>query len=282
MSEQQLKDFGAYAETLVELPDFAEIDRRGNSLRMRRRAGVAGVVAAVLAVAGVAVTRLDDTKTDTGPVKPPSRARAYIGETMRDLAPGTYRLRPSRIESDLVAELTLPSGWNSWVGPNRFDGHEPGRSNEQALGHSTWYVGALVLEVDSINTRGCGSPWNQLETTDSVVAGLGKAFSLKVLQGPEPVQRFGEPATRMRLRVTDAAERCAEDTSLFHSTADGFIPYAGAGTLIDAWVIDVDGTPIYVQRAWTPNAPDWALSELDDVIDSLRITTPDATPEGGE
>jgi hypothetical protein len=276
MSEQLLKDFGSRAETLVELPDFAEIDRRGDSLRVRRRAGVAGVVAAVLAVAGVAVTRLDDTKTDTGPVKPPSsRARVYNGGTMRDLEPGTYRLRPSLIESDLVAELTLPSGWNSWVGPNRFDGHEGGLSNEKALGHMTWYVGVLVLEVDSINTRGCGNPWNELKTSDSVVAGLGDAFSMKVLQGPEPVQRFGGPATRLRLRMTGAVERCEADTSVFHTTADGFIPYADAGTLVDVWVVDVDGTPIYVQSAWTPNAPRWARDELDGVIDSIRLSPPE-------
>jgi hypothetical protein len=275
MSEQ-LKDFGARAETLVEIPDFAELDKRGRDLRIRRRAGVAAALAAVVAVAGVTVTQVHRTKADDGPVVPPPvKARTYQGGTMRDLAPGTYRLRPSLIQSDLTADLTLPAGWNSWIGPNKFDGHAPGRSNDQALGHMTWYVGALVLEVDSVNTRGCGSPWNALETPDQVVAALGRAFSMKVVREPEPVRRFGLPATYLRLEVTGAAERCTEDTAVFHSTKDGFIQYAGTGTLVDVWVVDVGGTPIYVQRAWTRNAPTEAIAELDGVIDSIEITAPE-------
>jgi hypothetical protein len=263
MNEQQLKDFGAHAETLVEFPDFAALDARGRHLRARRQVGVAATLAAVVAVVGVTVTQIRRDDTDTRPIKPPPSigARTYPGDTMTTLGAGTYQLSPSL--TDLTAELTIPSGWNAWVGPNRFNEHE------------TWYVGALVLEVDSINTRGCGSPWNELTTSDDVVAALGKAFSTKVLQGPEPVQRFGEPAMRMRLRMTGEVERCAKDTSVFHAAADGFIPYAGAGTLVDAWVVDVDGTPIYVQRTWTPNAPRWAIDELDGVIDSIRLWPPE-------
>jgi hypothetical protein len=274
MSEQ-LKEFGAHAETLVEMPDFAELDQRGHGLRVRRRAGVAAALAAVLAVAGVSVTQAHRDKADEGPVNPaPGNVRAYGGATMKDLPAGTYRLHPSLIGSDLTADLTLPGGWNAWIGPNKFDGHAPGRSNSEALGHLTWYVGALVLEVDSVNTRGCGNPWNSLRTADQVVAALGRAFSMKVVGEPEQVRRFGHPATHLRLKVTRAFEHCTEDTAVFHSTADGFIQYAYAGTLADVWVVDVDGTPIYVQRAWTPDAPADAMSELDGVIDSIEIAAP--------
>ena len=156
MSEQQLKDFGARAETLVEIPDFGELDRRGHDLRVRRRAGVAAALTAVLAVAGVTVTQAHRISADPGPVNPPTpvKARTYHGGTMQNLAPGTYTLRPSESDSTLSAELTLPRGWNAWIGPNRFDGHAPGRSNDEALGHLSWYVGALVLEVDGVNTLG--------------------------------------------------------------------------------------------------------------------------------
>ena len=58
MSEQQLKDFGARAETLVDVPDFAAIDARGRNLRARRRVGVAATLVAVVAVVGVAVTQI--------------------------------------------------------------------------------------------------------------------------------------------------------------------------------------------------------------------------------
>jgi hypothetical protein len=276
MSEQ-LKEFGARAETLVEIPDFAELDKRGRGLRTRRRVGLAGALAAVLAVAGLAFTQAHRTSADDGPVHPaPTRTHAYQGGTMKTLAAGTYRLHPSSTESDLTAELTVPRGWNSWIGPNRFDGHAPGRSNEDALDHLTWYVGALVLEVDGVNTHGCGSPSEGLTSTKDVVAALGRAFSMDVVRGPEPDRRFGYPASRMRLRVTPAFEKCPEDTlAVFHSAADGYVQYAYAGTLLDVWVVDVDGTPIYVQKAWTPKAPDSARGELDGVIDSIELRSAD-------
>ena len=273
MSEQQLKDFGAHAETLVELPEFAALDARGRNLRARRQVGVAAMLAAVVAVVGVTVTQIRRDDTDTRPVKPPPSigAQTYVGGTMETLNEGAYRLHPSA-ETGLTAELTLPSGWNSWIGPNKFDGHAPGRTNEQALGHQTWYVGVLVLEVDAVNTHGCGSPRNSLETSKDVVRALGHTFSTEVVGPAESVHRFGYPATRMRLRVTKALTECGEaDLSVFHSTADGFIQYADSGTVMDVWVLDVDGIPIYVQEAWTPNAPAPVRSELDDVIDSIRL-----------
>jgi len=276
MSEQQLKDFGAHAETLVEIPDFGQLDRRGHEVRVRRRAGVAAALAAVLAVVGVTVTQIHRNDVDDRPITPPGslKARPYKGGTMKTLEAGTYQLHPSLVESDLTAQLTLPDGWNSWVGPNRFDGHAPGRSNSEALDYLTWYVGALVLEVDGVNTRGCGSPVNHLTTTHGVVAALRRAFAMEVVREPQQVRRFGYPATRMRLRVTKEFEKCDEDTlSVFHSTGDGFIQYAGPGTLLDVWLVDVGGTPIYVQRAWTPNAPESAIDELDSVIDSIQFGT---------
>ena len=272
MSEQQLKEFGARAESVVDIPDFAELDRQGRSLRLRRRASIAAAVAVVLTVGGIAAAQIHKKTVDTGPIKPP-QVHTYRGATMKDLEPGTYRLHPSRIERDLTADLTVPDGWNAWIGPNRFDGHAPGRTNDEAVGHLTWYVGALVLEVDAVNTRGCGAPTNDLDTTKDVVRALGRAFSTEVVRGPEPGRRFGHPATRMRLRVTRQVELCRTDTTVLHSTADGYVDYAGPGTLLDVWVVDVDGTPIYVQRAWTPNAPDSARGELDGVIDSLEFGT---------
>jgi hypothetical protein len=274
MSEQQLKHFGTHAETLVELPDFAALDARGRNLRARRRVSVAATLAAVVAVVGVTVTQIRRDDTDTRPVKPPPSigARTYAGGTMKTLDAGRYLLRPSLTNTDLAATLTVPPGWNAWVGPNRFNGHKPGRSNGKALGHATWYVGALVLEVDGINTHGCGDPNGpKLETTEQVVAALAQAFSVEVIRRPEPVQKFGHPATRMRLRMTKASETCTRETAVFHSPADGYIQYASGGNVLDAWVVDVDGVPIYVQKLWSPHAPQRARSELDGVIDSIRF-----------
>jgi hypothetical protein len=258
MSEQQLKEFGALAESLVDVPDFAGLDQRGRNLRVRRRAGVAAALAGVLAVTGTALWTQRDSAKDE-PITPPKHVVRPYPEESSKLREGTYRIRPSLIESDLTVEVTVPSGWNAWVGPQS--------------GNDVWYVNALVLEVDAVNTNGCGNPWNHLTTTQGVVRALQHAFSTKVLSPPEQTVKFGYPATYLRLQDTAEIEDCpADNSSIFHTTRNGFIPYGGAGWILDIWVLDVEGTPIYVQKIWSPNAPRSARSELNAVVDSIKIT----------
>lgn len=281
MSEQ-LKDFGARAETLVEIPDFAEIDKRGRGLRARRRAGVATAAALVIAVAGATVAQLHRPDSDDRPIGPPRTVNAspYPGATMTTLHQGRYWLAPSRVPGRPLAEyaddphveLTLPKGWNAWAGPNRFDGHAPGRTNNQALGHMTWYVGALALQVTSVNTHGCNDPdFGNVATAEDLTKALTRTFGFRVIRRPEQGRAFGHPATRMRVRITKAIEPCGDNAIVFDSTSEGLILYAGAGWIADIWVVDVDGTPLYVQKIWSPNAPRHARDELDAVIDSIRI-----------
>ena len=284
MSEQ-LKDFGARAETLVGVPDFDELDRRGGRLRIRRRVSVAAALAVVLTVAGATVAHSTRSSADHAPVSPPpptsDAASRYPGNTMKALDRGRYWLQSCCVSghdltdftSNPVAEFTVPTGWNAWVGPNRFDGHAPGRSNEEALGHLTWYVGALVLEVDAVNTHGCGDPdTGGLSTAHELVAALRQTFSFEVTQGPVPDQRFGYPATRMRVRVTDAVDSCRRETAVFNTTSDGLIGYPYSGNLADIWVVDVGGYPMYVQRVWSPNAPRTARNQLNSIMDSIRFS----------
>ena len=71
-----------------------------------------------------------------------------------NLEAGTYELTPSRDGTEPTVLLTVPDGWNSWEGPNRFDGHRAGDSNEEALARSTWLVGLTVLDVqESISNQ---------------------------------------------------------------------------------------------------------------------------------
>ena len=83
------------------------------------------------------------------------RFAPYPGPLMEDLEPGTYEMTPSRDGTDPTALITVPSGWNSWEGPNRFDGHRDGETNEQALARSTWVVGVVVLDVQWVATERC-------------------------------------------------------------------------------------------------------------------------------
>ena len=154
MSEQRLRDLGRDAEELVDLPDLGSLQRRGRALRFRRQVAVVGAAAAV-ATAGVLL--FQDRSTDAPQPAPPrsESSRVYPGAQMQDLDAGTYRLTPSRDGSEPTVLLTVPEGWNSWEGPNRFDGHREGDSNEEALARSTSGRGLTVLDVQGVATRRC-------------------------------------------------------------------------------------------------------------------------------
>ena len=154
MSEQRLRDLGREAEELVDLPDLGSLQRRGRALRFRRQVAVVGA-AAVVATAGVFLFQ-DRTSDAPQPAPPRSdSSTVYPGAQMEDLEAGTYELTPSRDGTEPTVLITVPEGWNSWEGPNRFDGHREGDSNEEALARSTWVVGVTVLDVQWVATEPC-------------------------------------------------------------------------------------------------------------------------------
>ena len=113
---------------------------RGRALRRRRLAAATGAaVACVLAVVGVVVLR-DDSPQAVEPVRPPDDAQVqameYPGPVMEDLDPGRYAMVPSSDPDFPRARISLPSGWNAWEGPNRFDVQDARGSNEEALEES--------------------------------------------------------------------------------------------------------------------------------------------------
>ncbi len=161
MSDLDLKAFAARAEERMPLPDFTALDRRGRELRRRRQAAVVGVLACVLAIAGVLVVRNDSPKA-VEPVRPPDdtpvQALEYPGPVMKTLEAGTYELTPSPDPDYPRASITLPEGWNAWEGPNRFDVKDSAAGNEEALDEITWYAGILVVKVDGVASEPCRSP----------------------------------------------------------------------------------------------------------------------------
>ena len=280
MSEQKLKEFGARAEELVTLPDFSELDRRGGVLRRRRIATVAALAACVLAVV-VTVVRQDPPEA-VQPIEPPDDpsigGQLYPGNVMQTLDRGTYLLDPSRDDDHPRVRVTLPHGWNAWVGPNRFNGHAPGRSNEEALTHATWYAGLLVLDVEAVASRPCRSPETGDEigdSADALVAAIRRIPGHRVtLNEKEAHDKFGYPATHLRLRETPALEKCRAAFDVFQ-TGNGVV---GGGN--DMWVVDVDGEAILVAGGADANTPPTVRRELQAVIDSIEFYFPEP-PDGG-
>jgi hypothetical protein len=274
MSERLLEALREEAELATRVPAFELIEAAGRARRRRRHAVVAAVAACMLAVAGV-VTVTDDSTGDPQPADDTSRAAPYPGALMTTLAEGTYEIEPAH-RSRPVARFTLPPGWNSWVGPNRFEGlsdqesDHAGANNEVLEQDPEWYLGLLFMEVEWVAQADCTMTDLKGDDTASLVRALTKVPRLKVTSGPESTVRFGHPAVHLRLEEQGGSVECLND-SLFNAAVNLGVTYLGRGTTYDAWVIDLDGRPFLVWAAWTARTPDAEVDALLNVVDSIEI-----------
>jgi hypothetical protein len=277
MSELKLREFGAEAERLVALPDRSVLERRGQAVRTRRRAVGVAAVAAALVVAFATLRAIPDRHEE--PVRPfPVKTQPYPGNHMKDLPAGTYELTPSAIRGEPTALITVSDGWNTWEGPNRFNGHVPGESNEQALDLYTWYVGALVVKVTAVADGPCDAGFSGgsfVDTYAETVAAIGHLPGYRRL-ATETTEAFGYPATYFDLRATADAESCKNGSILFLTSNNGSF---GGESRVEIWVVRVDGVPLTVMASSGGDVPANIQAELDAVVGSIEFVVPEEWPE---
>lgn len=274
MSERLLEAFREQAERVVSVPPFEPIASAGRSRRRRRHAVVGVVSACVVGVAGL-VSVVNGTDATPRPAEPPdtSSVTPYPGPEMTTLERGTYELAPSPDPDHPVVRFTVPAGWNSWLGPNKFEGLGPAVTsdpevNEAILGEADWYAGLLVLDVRDIARRGCSIVDVSEGDTRTFSTLLPQLPRLSLLSEPETTVRFGRMAVHMRLRER-GGPACPAD--YFFQTAQGYIGAGEAGRTYDAWIIDTDGRPILVWASWGRRTPDYAVEELLRIVDSIEV-----------
>jgi hypothetical protein len=281
MSELKLREFADTAERLVELPDLADLERRGRSLQVRRRVAVVAAAVALAVLGGLLARSITPKAIEpVHPVKPEiGQSQPYPGNQMRTLEPGTYELHPSSVSSEPTALVTLPRGWNDWEGPNRFNGHRPGdptigRYNEPALTRATWYVGVLVVKLVAVANRVCErplSPDDFVHTYDEIVAAMTHLPGYRITEGPTRLEAFGRPATHLRYRQTGTRQSCPDDTTMMTATNGGI----GGEENMDVWVVDVEGVPLTVFKSWNGDVPARIAAELDAVVESVEFVVAD-------
>jgi hypothetical protein len=275
MSDQRLRELGREAEELVALPDLGSLQRRGRALRLRRQVAVVGA-AAVVATAGVFL--FQDRSTDAPQPAPPrsESSTVYPGAQMEDLEAGTYELTPSRDGTEPTVLLTVPEGWNAWEGPNRFDGHRDGDSNEEALARSTWLVGVTVLDVQSVATGRCqptvgasgiDMPYHQTIKAVREIPGYEATVDKNGGAG-----LFGHPSTLIRLVPDAAQQECARTSQLFGTDTNGGVGLRGD---LDVYVVDVEGLTYVVVANEVGSPPQEVRDELAGILASVEFVQPD-------
>jgi hypothetical protein len=277
MSERLLEAFREEAEQVTRVPAFELIEAAGRARRRRRRAIGGAVAACVLATTGLLATTTGDTR---GPrpadQHPDSLVTPWPGPTMTTVEPGTYEFRYSPIAGSHLVHVTVPRGWNAWLGPNRFEGldrrvTEEGEDNEETLGDARWYAGLLPLEVHWVAQPGCGA---QVVSNDApaLVRGLERLPGTQVTEGPTATMRRGHPAWHLRLRSVGTTPTCSRDSAL--ATTQGAVGIGERGHQYDAWVIEAGSSPLLLWAEWSPTTPERDVAELLAMVDSVELRRP--------
>jgi hypothetical protein len=283
MSERLLEAFREEAEHSTPLPDFDLISAAGRNRRRRRHAVVAAVTACVLGASGLlAATNGDPSDPQpAGDSDATSRVTPFPVGAMTTLEEGTYELDPFKTSRPTV-RFTLPDGWNSWVGPNRFEGLSDGTSNQVGSNEDVlergpdWVLGMLAVDVYWLAQPGCTMTEMSRGDSTTLVEALTDVPGLEVVSGPERGVRFGHRVVHLRLREQGGAGACPNQAYLNPAEpASASVTYLGRGTTYDAWVVDLEGRALLVWAAWTRDAPDDEVDDLLRIVDSVELVRPD-------
>lgn len=254
------------------MPAFELIEAAGRARRRRRHATGGAVAAFVLATTGILFVTNEpdsapqpaDRTDDTSLVTP------YPGNQGQALDRGTYEFELPDPSLPYV-RFTLPSGSNSWIGPNLFEGY---RDEEAGAKDPEWYLGLLILDVQSIAQRGCSTTDLAGKEPAAVVQAFTRADRLQVTSGPERTVRFGRPTTHLRLREEAGSGDCLNTVLMFGTGGSG-ITYLGRGTTSDVLVVDLDGRPLVMMATWTRGTPQAEVDALLGIVDSIELVEPD-------
>jgi hypothetical protein len=259
-------------------PDIEDIVNGGESrLRRRNTMRIGGLAAAaVLLVGGVyGVMQLgDDDDPDAGVANQPSESAeaaipVYWPENESTVEAGTYRTFVGLSGAGATIEADFTTDGEGWQG-----------SNHPVAFAGNAFAGLGVYQPESV-AGGCrmGAGLKDAATTSQqLVQQLIRMPRSEVVQQPAPTEAFGGSAVHLQLRIDafcdgGAAYQVAEapaggrGISYYDERPRG----DGDVVIIDFWVVDVDGTPVVVDRFHREDAPDDLVAQSTRAVESITF-----------
>lgn len=259
----------------------------GQSRRRRRNATVAvgGLLAVVLVSGGIyGVAQLGgDPDADRAPdvATEPSEDAAlpsYLPQGGGALEPGTYRKRVGSHDDGNGTRGGPRLRGRDWL-PGSDPVMEPGRSE------TNWGGIAVFRPLAFARADGCGD-WSggsrtAGRTTDRVARQVATLPSATVLQAPSATVAFGHEAVHVRVRVDDSTcpsvyNWAADTLGSGHSLSYYYdFERENRQAVVDALVVDVDGTPIVAALFHHSDATPEVVAEITSARDSISIVPSD-------
>jgi hypothetical protein len=279
MSDLKIHEFRERAERGLDVPDFADIGRRGQALRHRRLAASVGALAVVL-VAGAGIARIatDDTDAAPGPAKPPSptpsstwdegvRTAAKLGEDVLRRGPAEVSYGPGTVRFDAPGP-----NWEWWD-----DGMGLRRTTEDA---SHYGAAIFFLQDPRVRLQQCTRPRVKAlgSDPDRLVANVAPLLDVAhttVLQGPRVVDAFGGTAVHLRLQTDGACPESGDRPLQLGGVNNGSVvnPAWPGRRVLDVWHVVARGaSPASILVAsWDLNGTSKHHAQQAALLDSVRI-----------
>jgi hypothetical protein len=135
------------------------------------------------------------------------------------------------------------------------------------------YIAFFVTEIHQVWESACsggGSAQAAAATAEDLANQLA-ATGLIITEAPAPVSAFGHEGYHLAAEVP-AGCHSNDDVNIWSSATWGSRYYQEEGQPLEYWLLDVEGTPVFVEASWFPESSEEDVTELHAVLDNLVIT----------
>ena len=278
-------------EGVTELPERAyhavrsEIDRTHQRVvigpwrtpDMNTFAKFAMAAAAVLVVALVGYNLLpsDPGRGGTPSVTPsPSPSSSVAASTSPSASPSELAFFPqgpieagrhSMVRSGKSLSVGMPAGWTSHLG---FRIHTA--SGQAAF--IFWTDPPVNVYADPCAQEPLDPPAG--DTPAELAAAVSSIPGTDLVDGPTDVTIGGHPAKHVTIRVRDDIDCPPGEFLVWYNEVDGQMGgrYPDAvGDTINVWIIDVDGTIVWIDGSWAKGSPPTRQRDMEQIIESIQF-----------
>ena len=235
-------------------------------------------IPAALAVVAVAVIGCSQPSPPVSPSPSPSVSvppTAASSPSPSDLAffpDGSIEAgRHSMIRSGKSLSVDMPSGWASHDGFRIYTpaGQSPLRP---AAAFIFWTDPPFNVYVDPCTKEPLDPPAG--DTPAELAAAVSSIPGTDLVGGPSDLTVGGHPAKLVTIRVREYIECAPSGFYLWYREADG--PAGGRwpdalGDTINVWIIDVDGTIVWIDGSASVNATPALQEEMRQIVESIQF-----------
>ncbi len=173
--------------------------------------------------------------------------------------------RHSMIRSGKSLSVDMPSGWISHDGFRIFT-----QAGQAAF--IFWTDAPTNVYADPCAHEPLDPPAG--DTPAELAAAVSSIPGTDLVGGPSDVTIGGHPAKLVTIRVREDIECAPTEFYLWYNEADG--PAGGRwpdalGDTINAWIIDVDGTVVWIDGSWSVNTMPALHGAMRQIVDSIQF-----------